>query len=388
MAPLKRKRPHGAIPDPEQPPAPQPIARRATRQTSIAPLPAQPDPEPRRRRGRAGSSREPEKVQANGKSGFGKALDSLPVLPQPYSGKENIPLPAGHAEPLKPSRKNTRLRGVQAEKKNTSSIPGSSDADNVRPGATMNSTPFQFAGARSLIRATGLPNRRAQPVEPPQQPITSQAPATALANPDSPMQSQQEQHHHHQHQQQQNPEAGAAEKPPGSRPDRNIDKVVFGNICFRAWYPSYYGKEVLGDLSGSSSAKSLSIPVPNGTSKEESGVKVQARRDTPPMLDRLYVCPSCFKYSKELVTWWEHVCVCKLRSLVPGKKIYTHPKGQRTVLVPATTGSKSGRGRRANAAGKMVEEVVQDKGEWSIWEVDGEQDVVSPIFRELPDYPT
>jgi hypothetical protein len=36
----------------------------------------------------------------------------------------------------------------------------------------------------------------------------------------------------------------------------------------------------------------------------------------------------------------------------------------------------------------MVEEVVQDKGEWSIWEVDGEQDVVSPIFRELPDYPT
>jgi len=202
------------------------------------------------------------------------------------------------------------------------------------------------------------------------------------------MQSQQEQHHHHQHQQQQNPEAGAAEKPPGSRPDRNIDKVVFGNICFRAWYPSYYGKEVLGDLSGSSSAKSLSIPVPNGTSKEESGVKVQARRDTPPMLDRLYVCPSCFKYSKELVTWWEHVCVCKLRSLVPGKKIYTHPKGQRTVLVPATTGSKSGRGRRANAAGKMVEEVVQDKGEWSIWEVDGEQDVVSPIFRELPDYPT
>jgi hypothetical protein len=27
---------------------------------------------------------------------------------------------------------------------------------------------------------------------------------------------------------------------------------------------------------------------------------------------------------------------------------------------------------------KTVEEVVHDRGEWSIWEVDGEKDVVSP----------
>lgn len=172
--------------------------------------------------------------------------------------------------------------------------------------------------------------------------------------------------------------AGSGEKGPSSRPDRNIDKVVFGNICFRAWYPSYYGKEVLGDLAGNS-AKGINIPLTNGTNKEENGVKGQGRRDreNPPMLDRLYVCPSCFKYSKELVTWWEHVRVCETQFSIPGKKIYTHPKGRRKVLLPATGGPKSTRGKRGSSGTKMVEGIVQDEGEWSIWEVDGEQDVVS-----------
>ncbi|KAJ4293012.1 SAS complex subunit [Collariella sp. IMI 366227] len=94
------------------------------------------------------------------------------------------------------------------------------------------------------------------------------------------------------------------------------------------------------------------------------------------MLDRLYVCPCCFKYSKELVTWWEHVRWCERQGVVPGKKIYTHPKGRRTVLVPAGPAPKQGRGKRGSIGQKMIEEVVQDQGEWSIWEVDGETDVL------------
>jgi hypothetical protein len=109
-----------------------------------------------------------------------------------------------------------------------------------------------------------------------------------------------------------------------------------------------------------------------------NGEKTQGRRDrvSHHMLDRLYVCPSCFKYSKELVTWCAHARWCARRGHVPGRKVYTHPRGRRTVLVPSGPPLKQGRGKRGVAGQKMVEEVVQDEGEWSIWEVDGETDVV------------
>lgn len=175
----------------------------------------------------------------------------------------------------------------------------------------------------------------------------------------------------------------------GPRPDRNIDKVVLGDICFRAWYPSYYGKEVLGDLSGANSstkggkdAKSNHGTAAHHEAKDETtdGAKTHSRRERdhpPPMLDRLYVCPCCFKYSKELVTWWEHVLACERRGFVPGEKIYIHPKGKRTVMVPSGPAPKQIRGKRGSTGLKMVEEVVQDEGEWSVWEVAGETDVVS-----------
>jgi hypothetical protein len=93
------------------------------------------------------------------------------------------------------------------------------------------------------------------------------------------------------------------------------------------------------------------------------------------------VCPCCFKYSKELVSWWEHVRICEAREHVPGRKIYTHPRGQQTVLVPApgtVPGPKIIKGgKRGSVAARMVEEVVKDEGEWSIWEVDGEKEGVS-----------
>jgi len=114
-----------------------------------------------------------------------------------------------------------------------------------------------------------------------------------------------------------------------STAERNIDNVVLGDMMFRAWYPSYHVKEIVG--------------------KEV----VEGKKE---MLERLYVCNHCFKYSKELMNWLVHVRACERRfggalGVVPGREIYTHGKGT-----------------------------------WSVWEVDGEVDTVSlssiiPMYR-------
>ncbi|PON30369.1 hypothetical protein TGAM01_v200809 [Trichoderma gamsii] len=168
------------------------------------------------------------------------------------------------------------------------------------------------------------------------------------------------------------PTLPVSDRPP-PRTDRNIDKVVLGNLCFRTWYPSYYGKEVLGATSGNAKGGSKDGPA-------ETGGKAPAKKekDGAPMLERLYVCPCCFKYAKELVAWWGHVKLCQQRAHVPGKKVYVHPKGRRMVYV-AQDGSSRAPGqkkRRGEGNIRYVEEIVQDEGEWSLWEVDGEQDVL------------
>ena len=160
--------------------------------------------------------------------------------------------------------------------------------------------------------------------------------------------------------------------PPTPRSDRNIDKIVLGNICFKAWYPSYYGKEVLGDVSGNA-----------GGGKDVGGARMGGGKRDPPMLDRLYVCPCCFKYSKELVSWWEHVRCCERKGLVPGRKVYTHPKGTgvrkvKSVAVdPAPAGVRGKGKKKVDIEPPVIGQKLDEEGVWSIWEVDGEDERVS-----------
>ncbi|KAI0867177.1 acyl-CoA N-acyltransferase [Xylaria cubensis] len=168
------------------------------------------------------------------------------------------------------------------------------------------------------------------------------------------------------------PNKSKTPKPPGTpRSDRNIDKIVFGNTSFKAWYPSYYGKEVLGDA-----------PVNVGGGGGGGNAKIGGGKRDLPMLDRLYVCPCCFKYSKEMMPWWKHVQYCEKKAFVPGTKIYTHPRHSRTArslhastTSASPTGATKGKGKsRSDNSDESTNVAMVNEGEWSVWEVDGEKD--------------
>lgn len=112
--------------------------------------------------------------------------------------------------------------------------------------------------------------------------------------------------------------------------ERNIDNVVFGDRMFKAWYPSWYPKEIIGEKA-LSDAKAV-------------GIVVQT----------LYVCKKCFGYGKEVHEWVKHCERCQRE--VPGRRVYMHGAGE----------------------GKAEEDCV-----WSVWEVDGEVDTVSCFASTL-----
>jgi hypothetical protein len=101
--------------------------------------------------------------------------------------------------------------------------------------------------------------------------------------------------------------------------ERNIDNVIFGDVTFKAWYPSWYPKEIIGE---------------KGLNGDNKGI----------LVSDLYVCKRCFAYSKVAIDWVRHTRCCKKE--VPGERIYTHGP----------------------------------QGTWSIWEVDGDVDTVSHVL--------
>jgi hypothetical protein len=101
--------------------------------------------------------------------------------------------------------------------------------------------------------------------------------------------------------------------------ERNIDNVVFGDVIFKSWYPSWYPKEIIGEKALSGDGKCI-------------------------VVQTLYVCRRCFAYSKVAEDWMKHCSVCEKR--VPGRRVY-----------------------------------VQGEGLWSVWEVDGGADTVSLSFE-------
>ncbi|KAI1344424.1 acyl-CoA N-acyltransferase [Xylariaceae sp. FL0016] len=167
--------------------------------------------------------------------------------------------------------------------------------------------------------------------------------------------------------------------PPTPKSDRNIDRVVFGNISFRSWYPSYYGKEVLGDVSGNAGSKD-NLHHGHGSKKdrETSGGKmgkIGGGKREPQILEQLYVCPVCFKYSKEMGPWWEHVRCCEAVGYVPGTKVYTHPGGKGGLEQLGHRARSKGKRRSDEAQSQLGDgEAPNDEGEWSVWEIDGEKE--------------
>ncbi|OLN96103.1 Males-absent on the first protein [Colletotrichum chlorophyti] len=398
MAPVKRKRPHDdPDPDPDlQPPTTTVAAeptRRATRQTPIPPPPIPTSAAP------SHLQPLPPAVAAEEKPFSGRRTSTskphTPIQP-PKISETPIPIPitpstfTSHHPESQPSLPSVQLAGQSSASAppgtrtgrqrgtNTSdhyAMAAAKEAkENVRP-VTLVAPKITYQAAQPPSHRTGSLVRPSPPTSQPPithhfRPVSTRpyhtVPTTVTAVP-VPV-----------------PPTSTPSKPaPTSRPDksaprtdRNIDKVMLGNICFRAWYPSYYGKEVLGDASASAKgggSKSTHASDLAGGAGAGAGAKNQQRKGgDAPMLDRLYVCPVCFKYSKELVAWWGHVRVCERAGTVPGRKVYVHPRGRRLVRKEIARPA----GKKSNVAPKYTEEYVTDEGEWSVWEVDGEQDVL------------
>lgn len=334
MASQKRKQPH------DEASAAGTAPRRATRHSAGAST-ASAEPERQRRSGRirANTLEEPQYTITASNEAPAKSSDASKAK-------------AAHAPPAAPKKTTRRSRGQTAESEAEASIVvkaaqpperrrPAQPKSNTRQSAVPPVVPASPKTARKIQANTSRPRTYVPPPKPQPQ-AYPQAPATSLTDPASVSSITPKRR---------GSAAIIAQPPLTPRADRNIDKVVLGNICFKTWYPSYYNKEVLGDASGNVGAHNH-----GGGAKMGGG-----KKDKEALLDRLYVCPSCFKYSKELVSWTGHVRYCQGQAYVPGVKIYTHPKN--SVLA-----------QRHNGASDTL---VSDEGEWSVWEVDGERDAVS-----------
>ncbi|PQE19331.1 histone acetyltransferase protein [Rutstroemia sp. NJR-2017a BVV2] len=160
--------------------------------------------------------------------------------------------------------------------------------------------------------------------------------------------------------------------------ERNIKEVVFGDICFKSWYSSWYPREIIGMNHGAGGAGELGgghvgsggVTKGNksgngkGNGKGSAGAAASATQ-----VERLWVCGWCFAYSLSKGEMGVHREVCRRRvEGPPGRRIYVHAE-------------RSGDGDEVGDGDGMDRE-GEEKGEWSVWEVDGEEEVVS--FLSFP----
>lgn len=134
--------------------------------------------------------------------------------------------------------------------------------------------------------------------------------------------------------------------------ERNIDEVVFGDLCFKSWYSSFYTKDLIGNGNGENHSQGVS----QGSGKSgksgkstksakscKGGSERESRSAKGLQVDRLFVCNWCFGYTVHGGEMARHRECCERRGSVPGNCVYEH----------------------------------EDGGEWSVWEVDGEVEGVS-----------
>ncbi|KAG6360816.1 hypothetical protein INS49_011883 [Diaporthe citri] len=431
MASLKRKRPHDAAPAPAR--SPPRAVHRATRHTSNAPLVYKADPEPRRRRARRSGADAPDaqpEAEVEGNDDHDEEVGEL----KKTSLRGRAHAPAHASAPAAPTHPSASGRSAQRR-------PVLQATNQARPDPALKpARSLRHRHDNAQHAAAAAADDQANTSRPVQQmhvestadlrPRSSAAPSRAVPkHTPHPTTEQHQQQRQHQHMpsnthstasmtQLLSRSARASDRVPAntSKPflqpptkstqrspksakktqqhpskehkkpntaQRNIDKVVFGNICFSTWYHSPYGTEALGDVSGNSVKSGNSNgPSQDGSGKDEGPGNATSRKTKEDKLDRLYVCPCCFKYSKELVPWWQHVHQCERRGYVPGEKIYTHPKGHQAKHAAPATGTgaapapkETGRKRKApDTAAQPAEDSVEDQGEWSIWEVDGEEE--------------
>ena len=99
--------------------------------------------------------------------------------------------------------------------------------------------------------------------------------------------------------------SAAAGAGPAATTISNIKEVVLGDIWIAPWYPSFYPEELVGAERGAGAAGAT--------------------------LERLYVCPYCFKYTTQLVPYRGHVELCQYRKVADALGGTVYRKGDLAV---------------------------------------------------------
>ena len=102
--------------------------------------------------------------------------------------------------------------------------------------------------------------------------------------------------------------------------ERNILKVVLGNLLFETCYPSLYPEEALyhdttittnnnnnNDDDDDDDNNHDDNDDGHGHQRGEARAGPNAHTSQRPPLDRLYVCPWCFRYGRELMPYLTHM---------------------------------------------------------------------------------